>query len=56
MDGPSQKLTSYSSGFPGYKCGNQYVKPTDKYIRGYFPLRSRSTYARQYTGDQRKKD
>ena len=25
--GPSPNLTSYSSGFPGYKGGNQYVKP-----------------------------
>jgi hypothetical protein len=24
--GPSNNLTSYSSGFPGYRCGNQYVK------------------------------
>lgn len=37
--GPCNKLSSYSSGFPGYQCGNQYVKPTDRHTRGYFPFR-----------------
>lgn len=31
--GPCQNLTSYSSGFPGFKGANQYVKPTDNAIR-----------------------
>lgn len=31
--GPCNNLTSYSSGFPGYKGVNQYVKPTDNHIR-----------------------
>lgn len=43
--GPCPNLTSYSSGFPGYKGVNQYVRPTDSMIRGNFPLMSRSTYA-----------
>ena len=37
--GPSPNLTSYTSGFPGYKGDNQYIKPTDRYVRGKFPLR-----------------
>lgn len=32
--GPSPNLTSYSSQFPGFKGDNQYVKPTDKHVRG----------------------
>jgi hypothetical protein len=38
--GPCQNLTTYSSGFPGFKGSNQYVKPTDNMIRGNFPLKS----------------
>jgi hypothetical protein len=49
-------LTSYTSGFPGYRCGNQYIKPTDRHTRGSFPLRSRSTYSNNFTGNQAKKD
>lgn len=49
-------MTSYSSGFPGYKGDNQYVKPTDKYTRGYFPLRSKSTYTNTFTGNPTKRD
>lgn len=44
-------MTSYSSGFPGYRGGNQYVKPTDRHTRGYFPLRSRSTYTNNFLGN-----
>lgn len=54
--GPCQNLTSYSSGFPGYRCGNQYVKPTDRHTRGNFPLRARSTYSRSFVGEPQKKD
>ena len=54
--GPCPKLSSYSSGFPGYRGVNQYVKPTDQYIRGGFPLRSRSTYTSSFLGEPRKKD
>ena len=32
--GPSPNLSSYSSQFPGYKGDNQYIKPTDKHVRG----------------------
>jgi hypothetical protein len=46
--GPCPQLSSYSSNFPGYRGDNQYVKPTDKHARGYFPLRSKSTYANEY--------
>jgi len=42
--GPAPNLTSYSSQFPGFRGDNQYVKPTDRHTRGYFPLRSKSTY------------
>ena len=54
--GPCNKLSSYSSGFPGYKGCNQYVKPTDKHTRGYFPMRSQSTYTKSFLGEPRKKD
>ena len=47
-NGPCPQLSSYSSHFPGYRGDNQYVKPTDKHTRGYFPLRSKSTYANEY--------
>lgn len=46
--GPCQQLTSYSSGFPGYRGANQYVKPTDNVIRADFPMMSRSTYANSF--------
>jgi hypothetical protein len=46
--GPCQNLTSYSSGFPGYKGMNQYIKPTDNMIRDPFPMMSRSTYANAF--------
>lgn len=45
-NGPCPQLSSYSSQFPGYRGDNQYVKPTDKHTRGYFPLRSKSTYTK----------
>lgn len=48
--GPSLNVTSYSNGFPGHFGDNQYVKPTDRHTRGYFPLRSKSTYSRVFTG------
>ena len=32
--GPSPNLTSYGSNYPGYKGDNQYIKPTDKHVRG----------------------
>lgn len=48
VGGPSQQLTSYSSGFPGYRGANQYVKPTDNAIRSDFPLTSRTTYSNFY--------
>lgn len=48
--GPSFTLTSYSNGFPGHRGGNQYVKPTDRHVRGYFPFRSKSTYSRSFVG------
>lgn len=54
--GPCPKLTSYSNGFPGYRCVNQYVKPTDKHTRAYFPLRSKSTYTKSFLGEPPKKD
>lgn len=53
--GPCNKLSSYSSGFPGYKGVNQYVKPTDKHSRGYFPLRSNSTYKKSFLGEPTKR-
>lgn len=49
-------LTSYTSGFPGHKGGNQYVKPTDKHIRGYFPMRGGSTYSKEFVKKNMKKD
>lgn len=54
--GPCPKLSSYSHQFPGYKGDNQYVKPTDKHARGYFPLRSKSTYANEFIPKDSKKD
>lgn len=54
--GPCPNLTSYSSQFPGYRGNNQYVKPTDKHARGYFPLRSKSTYANEYVNKKPKED
>lgn len=46
--GPSQNLTSYSSGFPGFKGANQYIKPSDSAVRADFPMMSRSTYANSF--------
>lgn len=54
--GPGQKLTSYSSGFPGYRCNNQYVKPTNLHTRGRFPLSSKTTYSKSFIGEPGKKD
>ena len=54
--GPSPQLSTYSANFPGYRCENQYVKPTDKHTRGYFPQRSRSTYANEYVKKDALKD
>lgn len=56
LQGPCQELTSYTCEFPGHKGRNQYVRYTDKHTRGYFPMRSRSTYSQSFTGNQRKKD
>ena len=50
--GPSPNLTSYSSGFPGYKGDNQYVKPQDKQTRANFPLMSRTTYSNSFSSDK----
>lgn len=55
-NGPCPKLSSYTSQFPGYKGDNQYVKPTDKHSRGYFPLRSKSTYNKEFHNKKPKKD
>ena len=46
--GPCAQLSSYSSQFPGYRGDNQYVRPTDQHTRGYFPLRSKTTYAKEF--------
>ena len=54
--GPCNKLSSYSSQFPGYKGVNQYVKPTDRHTRAVFPLRSKSTYTKSFLGEPAKKD
>ena len=54
--GPCQQLTTYSSLFPGFKGGNQYVKPTDKHVRADFPLRSKSTYTKEYVKKDSLKD
>jgi hypothetical protein len=54
--GPCQQVTSYSNHYPGFKGGNQYVKPTDKHSIAYFPLRSKSTYSKEYQEKSTKKD
>ena len=54
--GPCNKLSSYTSQFPGYKGVNQYVKPTDRHTRADFPLRSKSTYTKSFIGEPGKKD
>ena len=46
--GPSPHLTTYSSGFPGYRGQNQYVKPTDLMTRGNFPLQAQTTYGKAF--------
>ena len=35
---------------------NQYIKPTNKHSIGYFPLRSKTTYGKQYVKRDQKKD
>jgi len=55
IGGPCPKLTTYSSGFPGYKGDNQYIKPTDNTVRGHFPLKSDTTYGKSFTQRQGKK-
>ena len=54
--GPCPQLSSYSSQFPGYKGENQYIKPTDRHTRGYFPLRSKSTYSNHFVAKDAAKD
>lgn len=54
--GPDLALTSYKSQFPGYVGNNQYVKPTDKHTRAQFPLRSKSTYAKEFVSKSPEKD
>jgi hypothetical protein len=54
-EGPFLSLTSYSSGFPGYKGDNQYVKPTDSHVIDYFPIRCRTTYSRSFAGTPARK-
>lgn len=55
-NGPCPQLSSYSSQFPGFRGDNQYVKPTDKHTRGIFPLRSKSTYSKEYVQKDSQKD
>jgi hypothetical protein len=55
-NGPCPQLSSYKAQFPGYRGDNQYVKPTDKHTRGYFPLRSKSTYSKEFVPKDPKKD
>ena len=54
--GPAPKLSSYSAQFPGYRGDNQYVKPTDQHTRASFPLRTKSTYAKEFINKSPKKD
>lgn len=54
--GPVQNMTTYKMTYPGYKCQNQYVKPTDNHIREKFPLRSKSTYADSFANRKPKND
>jgi hypothetical protein len=46
--GPCQNLTSYSSGFPGFRGPNQYVRHTDNAVRSNLPFMSRSTYTNAF--------
>ena len=55
-EGPAQKITSYSTQFPGHKGDNQYVKPTDRHTRGKFPMRCKSTYSGAFVDKSLKKD
>lgn len=55
-EGPTADLTSYAVEFPGHKGSNQYVRPTDRHFRGYFPLKSKSTYSGAYVTKSLKKD
>ena len=54
--GPCPNLSSYAQDYPGHHGDNQYVKPTDKHTRGYFPLRGRSTYNGCFKGEPKKSD
>ena len=54
--GPSLQLTSYCTDYPGFRGDNQYVKPTNKHAIGYFPLRSKTTYSKEYTKKHNKTD
>lgn len=54
--GPCPQMSTYSSQFPGFRGENQYIKPTDKHTRGEFPLRSRSTYAKEFAKKDPVKD
>ena len=47
--GPFPGITSYSSGFPGFKGGNQYVKPLSDSVRGKLPLKADTTYGKSFT-------
>jgi hypothetical protein len=55
-EGPATDLTSYVVEFPGHRGRNQYVKPTDRHTRGYFPLKCKSTYSGAFVTKSLKKD
>lgn len=55
-EGPGVELTSYGVEYPGHRGNNQYVKPTDRHTRGYFPLRCKSTYSGAFASKSLKKD
>ena len=49
VGGPAANLTTYSSGFPGYRGDNQYVKPTNNtHLNGALGFHGNSIYRKSY--------
>ena len=53
--GPSQKITSYGNQFVSKTGMNQYVKPTDSFSMGSFPLNAKTTYGKEFEAKRTKR-
>mgnify|MGYP003683777939 CR=1 FL=1 len=51
-DGPLCRTTSYSTGFPGFKGTNQYVKPAKDQTRAGLSFQGKTTYRNTFSGSK----